>query len=263
MAVSFFDVDGRVVDLLITNVTGRIRLSGGSVDRFFKANFDSDSDGTDDSVLATFTFSEGGSGGRYGIFLTDEAGSPSFIARVDDFSSVTRPIRYNGSNVDVPYIYLGSSFRDKVSAGGLDSVYGNDGSDILRSDGDGTELFGGAGNDQLIGGIGRDTLVGESGRDTMTGGGGADVFVFDAAALDKRDIVTDFSQAENDRVDLSAIAGLDFVAAFSGTGPEVRERQLADRTALIFDLDGNGIEDARITFFGAIDFARGDLILPA
>ena len=59
------------------------------------------------------------------------------------------------------------------------------------------------------------------------------------------------------------MAGLVLVAASSGPGPEVRERQLADRTALIFDLDGNGIEDARITFFGALDFARGDLILPA
>ena len=263
MAVSFFDVDGATVTILITQLPeNRVRLTGPKTDRFYSLNYDSDSDGIVDAVIASFTADPAEFGTNYGIFIRED-GESRHIASVVDHTGYEGPSRFSGNSPEVPYIFLGSSFRDKVSAGGLDSVYGNDGSDILRGEGDGTELFGGAGNDQLIGGIGRDTLVGESGRDTMTGDGGADVFVFDAAALDKRDIVTDFSQAENDRVDLSAIAGLDFVAAFTGTGPEVRERQLADRTALIFDLDGNGTEDARITFFGAIDFGRGDLILPA
>ena len=261
-----FEVDGANVTVLVTDVPDGVQLGALGESDFYQANHDSDGDGELDSVIATFGLSPDRFGTQYGIRIVVDDAPDITIAVVDHYTGYPGPVRHSGSySGDATYLYLGSAFRDKVLAGNIDTVYGYDGNDILRSSGalDGTELIGGTGNDQLIGSLRRDTLVGESGRDTMTGGGGADVFVFDAAALDKRDIVTDFSQAENDRVDLSAIAGLDFVAAFTGTGPEVRERQLADRTALIFDLDGNGTEDARITFFGAIDFGRSDLILPA
>src|SRR6185437_9860462 len=62
----------------------------------------------------------------------------------------------------------------------------------------------GDGNDTLIGNALANTLYGGRGDDTLTGGGGADKFVYSSGA----DVVTDFSHAEGDHVDLSAIAGI-------------------------------------------------------
>jgi len=75
---------------------------------------------------------------------------------------------------------------------------GNDGNNLLN---------GGAGNDVLDGGAGNDTLIGGLGTDTLTGGAGADLFVFNAlnepGKGGLRDIITDFSTLEGDKIDFS------------------------------------------------------------
>ncbi len=62
------------------------------------------------------------------------------------------------------------------------------------------------GNDILSGGAGDDLLVGDYGNDELSGGQGADVFVF--AHDGGHDVVTDF-QIDEDRIDLSALGGID------------------------------------------------------
>ena len=75
--------------------------------------------------------------------------------------------------------------------GGNDSINGRAGDDTLR---------GGRGDDFVSGGKGRDWISGDRGDDTLTGGRDADVFYF--APGFGNDVVTDFSSAEGDRVQL-------------------------------------------------------------
>jgi hypothetical protein len=71
-------------------------------------------------------------------------------------------------------------------------------------------IRGDAAADRIAGLEGNDTITGGAGADTLTGGGGADRFVYaapgdsgsGAGAIDR---ITDFSQAQGDRIDLSAI----------------------------------------------------------
>jgi hypothetical protein len=75
---------------------------------------------------------------------------------------------------------------------GNDTINGRDGDDTIR---------GGQGDDWISGGKGRDWLSGDRGDDTLTGGRDADVFYF--APGSGNDLVTDFSIAEGDRVQLA------------------------------------------------------------
>ncbi|MEL7062429.1 MAG: DUF4751 family protein, partial [Bacteroidota bacterium] len=76
----------------------------------------------------------------------------------------------------------------------LRSLYMHDGNDILS---------GGAGNDKLFGETGDDLLNGGLGNDELKGGAGADTFVF-ASLSDGIDIIKDFSQAENDIIQIDS-----------------------------------------------------------
>jgi len=89
-----------------------------------------------------------------------------------------------------------------VSTAGNAILYGNLGNDSL-SGGPGNELIrGGQGDDTMAGGAGNDWISGDRGSDTMSGGTGADTFhSFSGAGTD---IVTDFSAAQGDKVQLDA-----------------------------------------------------------
>lgn len=127
-------------------------------------------------------------------------------------------------------VITGTAGNDTLNGtAGIDTINGNAGNDILNGNagndimnggtgndtlngGDGNDsLDGGTGVDILNGGNGNDLLLGSNGRDTMTGGAGADIFRFGAAVADigvtaaTRDIITDFSRAQGDIIDLSAI----------------------------------------------------------
>jgi Ca2+-binding RTX toxin-like protein len=69
-------------------------------------------------------------------------------------------------------------------------------------------LVGNSGANQLAGGTGNDTLVGGTGKDILIGGDGADSFVFKSiqdSARGHADQIIDFSSAQGDHIDLSAI----------------------------------------------------------
>jgi hypothetical protein len=78
--------------------------------------------------------------------------------------------------------------------------------------GTGVTIDGSVGNDHVIGSPGNDILNGGPGHDVLTGGAGADHFVFDQTALadataaaPQIDNVTDYSAAQGDVIDLTAL----------------------------------------------------------
>jgi Ca2+-binding RTX toxin-like protein len=98
---------------------------------------------------------------------------------------------------------------------GNDSLNGGTGNDTLDG-GDGNDTLNGGGSanngvDILLGGAGNDILIGSAGRTSMTGGAGADIFRFGASVAEigtaaaTRDTIVDFSSAQLDIIDLSAI----------------------------------------------------------
>ncbi len=100
--------------------------------------------------------------------------------------------------------------NDTISGvGGNDTLLGGDGNDVLHG-GDGNDiLLGGDGQDTLYGGAGNDTLSGGTGFDILSGQAGADLFYFaaltDSVVGTNRDVITDFSHAQTDLIDVSAI----------------------------------------------------------
>lgn len=93
----------------------------------------------------------------------------------------------------------GDNGQDTVAGGqGADFVQGGQGDDFVFGDLGDDVVLGGRGDDQVFGGAGNDYLSGDLGADTLTGGAGADIFhSFGGAGLD---LVTDFNQADGDRV---------------------------------------------------------------
>ena len=158
-----------------------------------------------------------------------------------------------------------------------DGLLGENGNDRLFGDAGDDRLNGGKGNDYLNGGAGDDVLIGNWGVDQLIGGSGSDVFVFDNVGHTGRyfsnaDVIADFSQAENDQIDLSgidAIAGtasndaFTFIgsAHFSGTAGELRFFRNGGDTYLAADIDGDGGADMFIKINGDLTMSAADLIL--
>lgn len=139
----------------------------------------------------------------------------------------------------------------------------------------GTSIAGRDGDDTLNGAAGRDTLQGGLGTDTLTGGASRDVFLFDdgdsAAALADADHITDFSQSDGDRINLSRIDAIDgggdnafsFIGedAFHNVAGELRFEQVGGETHIFGDTDGNGIADFTIILDTTVDLVSSDFTL--
>ena len=91
----------------------------------------------------------------------------------------------------------------------IENLIGGSNSDILTGNAVNNIINGGSGNDTVNGGAGNDTVIGGLGKDTITGGTGTDIFDFNALLESvvgvNRDIITDFSSAQLDKIDLSTI----------------------------------------------------------
>jgi hypothetical protein len=128
------------------------------------------------------------------------------------------------------------------------------------------------GNDSLIGGAGRDRLWGGAGADRLTGGSGADRFFYKTSAEMRGDKLTDFHQAEHDRIDLRALDAVAGTAAndsfaFIGHKPfglaagQLRTRLTAGTTELRGDLDGDGRADFTLILQGHVTLTAEDFLL--
>lgn len=156
-----------------------------------------------------------------------------------------------------------------------DKLDGGTGDDVLRGNGGPDTLWGGDGNDKLWGGAGNDTLIGGAGRDILHGGMGADRFVFgegdSSADRGLADRIADFSHAQGDRIDLSAIdanttlAGdqaFSFIgnAAFTAAG-QLHAILVNGNTYVEGDVNGDHIADFAIRLDGAVNLAALDFVL--
>lgn len=128
------------------------------------------------------------------------------------------------------------------------------------------KLIGSSFNDQLIGSSRAESLVGGDGADRLSGGRGADLFQFvsvsDFGTGGARDLITDFSRSEGDRIDLSGIdtsgilggdQSFQFIdnAMFSGIAGELRYQLNADVFSVSGDLDGDRMPDFAFDVTGA------------
>ena len=114
----------------------------------------------------------------------------------------------------------GSAGNDTIYGGtGADQLFGNADNDRLIGEDDNDKLVGLDGDDQLYAGKGDDTLKGGLGNDTMSGGAGADLFVFEANSGD--DVVTGYSSAQGDVLQLIGITGFDEFADVQAAASQV------------------------------------------
>ncbi|MBK1658100.1 family 16 glycosylhydrolase [Paracraurococcus ruber] len=172
----------------------------------------------------------------------------------------------DGTRLTLAIIVKGGAGQDMLTGGSAtDALQGGDGADLLR---------GNAGADTLWGEAGNDTLIGGSGADQLVGGSGADLFTFlqrSDSIVAAPDLILDFSVAQGDRIDLSAIdadpavpghqslvwiGNADFTP---GLGGQVHLRQQAGSTFL--EVSGSNGIDMAIQLKGLIALTMADLIL--
>jgi Ca2+-binding RTX toxin-like protein len=166
----------------------------------------------------TFLSGEGGNdtliAGGPGTMITADYRSSLSAVVVDLGSGIAYDDGWSGGTdtlIDIQAVE-GSAFGD--------ALMGGDGDDWLSGGNGNDDLFGSAGDDTLIGGAGDDYLEGDAGADLYTGGSGADRFSLLVAptewldsTLAATDVVTDFSIAEGDLLQIS-----DFDGMFNGLG---------------------------------------------
>jgi Ca2+-binding RTX toxin-like protein len=147
--------------------------------------------------------------------------------------------------------------------------------DTLRGLGGNDKLSGGAGADLLDGGVGNDELTGGAGADTLVGGAGADRFVFTSPAdstVGARDVISDFSLADKDRISLSDIdanskIGNDqkfaFIGtvAFSGVAGQLHYEHSEGNTLVMGDVNGDGSADFVVQVAGLVSLTSGEFLL--
>ncbi len=121
-------------------------------------------------------------------------------------------IRNTGSMTDVYFNSAGGDVYDGRGGtltgaiwltGDGDTAYlGDDGETVHGGVTTRSIIHGGLGADTIVGGGGADFIAGGGGNDTITGGLGADVFMMSSNA--GAATITDFSDAQGDKIDLSA-----------------------------------------------------------
>jgi Ca2+-binding RTX toxin-like protein len=137
-------------------------------------------------------------------------------------------------------------------------------------------LVGNTATNGLVGGAGNDVLAGMGGKDTLIGGTGADRFYYaalsDSPVGANADRITDFSHAQDDRIDLhgidanTAVVGdqaFRFIGnvAFTHHAGELRESMAGGVTTVSGDVNGDDAADFSVTLTGSITLVAGDFLL--
>jgi len=159
----------------------------------------------------------------------------------------------------------GDATGDTLTA--IENISGSQGNDTL---------VGSTGANTLQGWNGNDVLVGAGGTDTLSGGAGADRFVYQAATESpvgvNSDLITDFSHAQLDLIDLSVIdansgvvgnQAFTFIGAglFTGVAGQLRYSIGGGVTTVAGDVNGDSASDFHIRLTGAIALVAGDFVL--
>ncbi|MFS0737483.1 M10 family metallopeptidase C-terminal domain-containing protein [Sphingomonas sp. 1P06PA] len=176
----------------------------------------------------------------------------------------------DGTGNQLANLIEGNGAANRIDgAGGDDTIFGMAGNDTLA---------GGSGADFLRGNEGDDRLSGDAGIDLLQGGAGADRFLFrpgdtgtTAATADQ---ILDFSHADGDRIDLSAVDAVSGVAndqafafvgtqAFSGTAGELRVEGSGTSIQLWGDVNGDRVADivVLVGVAGGVALVAADIVL--
>ncbi len=158
----------------------------------------------------------------------------------------------------------GGAGTDTLS--GFENLIGSDFGDSLAGDGKAN---------MICGGLGNDTLTGGGGADTLYGGAGADIFVFlsltdSKTTVSGQDQVMDFSSAQSDKIDLSAIdantsaAGDNafvLAASFTHTKGQLISTAKTGGYLVQGDVNGDGLADFALFVHAATPLTAADFIL--
>lgn len=228
--------------------------------------------------------------GATGILMDDGAGgAAAFGTTIINHGTITAnsvtTIRLVGDRDDTIINYgtidvSNSGFPNYAidAGGGNDRIvnHGHIGGWVSLGDGDDTFISYGYVHTMIDGGAGDDRIIADDnqfqyirgglGRDVMTGNGGTDIFLFETIAesspdLTRADRITDFSTPGGDAIDLTRIdadatkdgnQALTFMgsSAFSNTPGELRIDPHANWTAVLADVDGDGVADFAIRLDG-------------
>jgi Ca2+-binding RTX toxin-like protein len=171
----------------------------------------------------------------------------------------------------------GDAQGDKLFS--VENVTGSKFNDILQAGESSATLIGNAGNDILKGlasSPASDTLVGGAGVDTLSGRGGSDHFVYSSTSdsqlgVGNRDVVTDFSHVQADKLDLAGIdakAGTSGNDAFSFIGDkgftaagQVRFVVEGDHTLVEVNTSGTDGAEMQVELKGLVNLQANDFIL--
>ena len=164
---------------------------------------------------------------------------------------------------------LGGGLAEGDTYKKIENVTGSAGADAIS---------GTAGANLLSGAAGVDFLRGRGGKDQLVGGADGDYFAFTATGdssvgAAKRDVIKDYSQAQGDGLDLSAIDAdvgqsgkqeFAFVGskAFSAAG-QVRSFFDGDRTIVEVSNDGDNAAEMQIELSGRINLTAADFVMAA
>jgi hypothetical protein len=202
-------------------------------------------------------------GNENDVYVVDTAGDQTIEAAGEGYDIVRTALDGWVLSANLEALELqGSGDISGTGNGAANNIQGGSGANSLD---------GGAGNDTLNGNDGDDTIVGGLGGDLMRGGIGADAFVVAhafAAGLET-DQIFDFSAAENDWIDLSAIdaiaGGFDdaftLVGAFGKAAGEMTLTFAGGITTLKLDLNGDGKADYQLKINGDVTGESGDWLL--
>jgi glucose/arabinose dehydrogenase len=163
---------------------------------------------------------------------------------------------------------IGSTFNDALK--------GSKSHNTLRGGVGNDSLSGNAGDDRLYGEAGQDTIFGSTGKDWLSGGQGADVFRWLSIgsvgfALDRADIVRDFSSKAHDRLDLARIDANTFrdgnqVISFIGKGGftaagQIRYEVEGSEARVLLNTDADLQAEGIIRLMGIRSLKAGDFLL--
>lgn len=211
-------------------------------------------DGTqaDDLFFGSDAIADTFSGGAGSDVVFGSKGADSLHGGDDDNATDYLSYLYSGAGVSVDLLNNtasgGYAQGDQIS--GFEAVQGSTHDDVLKGTG------------------GANVFDADEGVDTITGRGGADRFQFwydeSGIGAGHRDIVTDFSRVQGDKVDLSSFdTPLEFVgsAGFSGED-QVRYVQKNGFTLVQFEYDdAHPGADMAVQFTGQIAFKATDFLL--
>jgi serralysin len=173
-----------------------------------------------------------------------------------------------GEGKDSLYVIFDATAQDHVVDLSLSNLQNVE--DVLLLSNGAFNLIGNSLNNTLTGNASNNVLNGGAGTDTLTGGSGADKFVFsnvsEMGTGANRDVITDFSSLQGDKIDLSqfdanltlnGFNGFTFIGAgdFTGAG-QVR---FVDHV-LSGNVSGNAGADFEIQLVGVNTFSANDLV---